>query len=439
MKGSLNRLIVANHVQDNIDDFEVPEHDLLIAETIELIEGEQSSYNQSISPDIHTDFSFFVSHASGVFYVSMEPWVRKLETELSIPQVEGADFRIQRLLEAADSVVEKHLSCKNSGKFAEQDVTSCVSIENGDIGYLLLTSVHNEPQAAFLDAPEYGLPSEEEMAAYMNVSAPQTDAREAWHPPKELYEPINLLGSIDIPARHRASMKEDIKLSPSNLELLMNIHRVLSVKTNRLQYAVSDLFNRATRLQAEFHDQAWRTVEITSKIDAVTGNDEATSENGSVYGTGQIEERLERVRTKQDEINQRYEKLRNKMARIGTSELSEKEANFKEELITMEGALDKSSSTLTEDVDGSHVAAWKRIEKLKALQKDLQGQVESAAKESASQETRPRAGSMNVPSHSRKHENEQIQELLDRITVLVEAATQRLQTMGVDIPAPRVA
>lgn len=398
-----------------------------------LIEGDKSSYNQSITSDVHTDFSFFVSHASGVSYISLEPWITKLETELSQSQTEGAEFRIQRLLESAASSVEKYLPRKVSGDPAQQEVTSSVVIEDGNVGYLLLTTVDNEPQAAFLDAPEYGLPSEGEIAEYMKTAGPQNDVREAWQPPKELYEPIDLLGSINVPSRHRAAMKEEIRLSPSNLELLMDVHRVLSAKTVRLQYAVSDLFNRATRLQEEFRDQVWRTGQITSQVDAVTGNNEGGSDNGSVYGTAQIDARLEQVRARQDQINQRYEKLRNKMAKIGSSELSEKEAGFVEELSTMDSAVDSANTTLTGDVDGSQVPAWKRLNDLKELQKKLAKQVKDATKD-APQESRGRSGSMNVPSHSRKQENEQIQELLDRNTVLVEAATQRLRSLGIAIP-----
>ncbi|KAF2032130.1 hypothetical protein EK21DRAFT_61751 [Setomelanomma holmii] len=413
---------------------EMPEHDLIIAETIILVEGDQSSYNQSITSDVQTDFSFFVSHATGVFYVSLEPWITKLETELSQPQTEGADFRIQRLLESANSSVEQYLQRKVHGDMSEQDVTSTVVIEDGNIGYFLLTTVSDEPHAAFLDAPEIGLPSEEEIAEYMHIRGPQKDVRQAWQPPKELYEPTDLLGSINIPARHRTAMREEVKLSPANLELLMDVHRVLSAKTSHLQHAVSDLFNRATRLQEEFRDQVWRTAKVTSKIDAVTGNDQAGSDDGSLYGSAQIDERLEKVRSRQEEINARYERLRNKMNKFSTSELSEKEASLVGELSAMDSAVDKSNSNLTSDADGS-MPAWQRIEQLKEMQKTLQDQVQRAGKEAANNEQSRKEG-VKVPSHSRKQENDQIQDMLARNTVLVDAAAERLRHLGVNIPMP---
>lgn len=360
----------------------------------------------------------------------MEPWIRKLENELSQPQVEGADFRIQRLLESANSSVEKYLERRSSGNSAEQEVTSSVVIEDGNIGYLLLTSVDNQPKAAFLDAPEDGLPTEEEIAEYMNVSGVHGEVREAWQPPRELYEPIDILGSMNIPSRHRAQMKEEVKLSPANLELLMDVHRVLSVKTSRLQHAVADLFNRATRLQDEFRDQVWRSAQVTSKIDGVTGNSEPGSDDGSLHGSGKIDERLEKVRSRQDKINARYEALRSKMNKLSSSELSEKEANYVAELSAMDSAVDKKSTTLTSDVDGT--PAWQRIERLKETEQETVKEVERAVKEAAKDGARNDA--VRVPSQSRKMENEQISEYMARLTVLVEAAAQRLRSEGIAIP-----
>lgn len=391
-----------------------------------------STFSQTITPDVHTDFSFFVSTPSGVTYISMEAWIRKLEIELSEPHAEGADFRLQRLLGSASSQVDQYLERRPSSSTAEPEVTSAVVVEDGTVGYLLLTTVNDEPQAALLDAPEDGVPTEEELAEYLNSAVPTKEVREAWQPPKELYEPFDLLGSINIPARHKASLRDEVRLSPANLELLMDVHRVLSTQTEKLQKAVADLFNRATRLQDEFRDQVYRTAEVIPKIDAVTGNDEEPSDNGSVYGTAQIDDRLEQVRKRQDTINARYETLRRKMINIGSNELSEKETAYIEELQTMDSSVDKSHRTLTDDVDGTEVPAWQRLNKLKELHTTLAKQVQDASQEV--QDEQAPAASVRVPSYSRKQETEHIQELLDRNTALVEAATTRLRSLGVAIP-----
>ncbi|KAL1644016.1 hypothetical protein SLS61_009044 [Didymella pomorum] len=426
--------IVGRWLPSSEDEFEVAqtEHDLIVAETITLKGNGESTYNQTITQDVHTDFSFFVSTASGVTYISMEPWIRKLENELSEPHAEGAEFRLQRLLSAASSQVSQYLERRPKNGTAEQEVTSAVIVEDGNVGYILLTTVNDEPQAALLDAPEDGISTEEELAEYLEANVPRKEVREAWAPPKEFYEPFNLLNSINIPARHKALLKDEVRLSPANLELLMDVHRVLSTQTEKLQKAVADLFNRATRLQDEFRDQVYRTAEVVPKIDAVIGNDEEPSDNGSLYGTAQIDDRLEQVRKRQDAINARYESLRRKMNSVGSTELSEKEASYVEELQTMDGSVDKSNRTLTGDVDGSEVPAWQRLNKLKELQKTLEKQVEDTQKEA--QEEQARSASVKVPSYSRRQENEYIQELLQRNTALVDAATDRLRSLGIAIP-----
>lgn len=362
----------------------------------------------------------------------MEQWIRKLENELSEPHAEGADFRLQRLVGSASSQVEQYLERRSSGNTTNKEVTSAVVVEDGNVGYLLLTTVNDEPQAALLDAPEDGSPTEEELAEYMEATVPRKEMREAWQPPKELYEPFDLLGSINIPARHRASLRDEVRLSPANLELLMDVHRVLSTQTEKLQKAVADLFNRATRLQDEFRDQIYRTAEVIPKIDAVTGNDEEPTESGLVYGTAQIDDRLEQVKKRQEAIKARYEGLRRKMNSIGSAELSEKESSYVEELQTMDSAVDKSSRTLTDDVDGSEVPAWQRLNTLKELHKTLTEQVGKMSQEA--QEDQGRTANVKVPSHSRRHENEYIQEMLQRNTALVDAATTRLRSLGVTIP-----
>jgi nucleoporin NUP82 len=420
--------------EDEIDVIETTDHELIIAETIALVQSEQPSFNQSITADVHTDFSFFVSHATGVFYVSIESWIRKLENELSQPQTEGSPFRLGRVLESANSSVEHYLQRRISGNAAEQEVTSAVVIEDGNVGYLLLTTVDGEPKAALLDAPEEGLPTEEELAEYMTTAGPNKEVRQAWQPTKELYEPFDLFGSINIPARHRGSLKDEMRLSPANLELLMDVHRILSAQTSKLQHAVSDLFNRATRLQEEFRDQIHRTSGIATNIENVTGEDQAGSDDGSAYANVEIDDRMKKVTARQEHINARYEALRRKMISIGSSELSEKESHWIEELQTMDSAVDPSSKTLTDEVDGSERPAWQRVNRLKKTHKDYAKQVEEGAAKASEGEREHRSSTVKIPSYSRKAENDQVQESIQRNAVLVEAAAERLKRLGVSIP-----
>lgn len=434
--------------EDDVDIYDVPEHDLIIAESIELVQDDRSTFTQSITPDVQTDFCFFVSHSSGVFYISLESWVRKLENELSQPQTEGSEFRLKRVLESVNSIVEQYIQRKDTSA-TDQSVTSAAVIDNGNIGYLLLTTIDSEPVAAQLDAPISGLPTEDEIAEYIAISGvggPTKEVREAWQPPKELYEPFDLYSSIHIPARHRATLKEEIKLSPANLEVLMDVHRALSVQTSKLQHAVSELFTRATRLSEEFRDQVLRTSQVATSIDDVTGNnDDGAERNGeNEYGAPKIDERIEKVKRRQEQIAARYEALRRKMASVGSMELSEKEASYVEELSTMHAAVDQEATRLsdlgTTDGDAGDVGkmAWERVRRIREEQGKLKKEVEDVSKAKSAGtggvgEAERRSDGVKVASQARKQESEAVNELIERICVLNENAVSRLRESGVSV------
>jgi nucleoporin NUP82 len=413
------------------DDY-VPEpsqHILTVVETIALANDGVSSPYQSITPDVRADFSFFVSHASGVFYISLEPWIRRLENELYEPQMEGAEFRLQRLLESANTVAERCM--RRNPRDTKKDVTSCVVIDETSVGYMVLTTFDDEPQAVFLDAPTGEAPTDEELQEYMQWPAVQSDNREPWQPPRELWQPFNLRASLQPYRRSRSSWDEQINLSPANLQVLMAAHRVLAEHTETLQLRVSDLFNRCQRLQDEYRDQINRAAEVSQKVDTVTGRDESPSDGG-VYGNKKMEERLEKVQAKQEAQKQRYLALRRKMASVNTSQLSEKEVQFVEELHTMEGSVDKTAQRLTDNADGSETPVWERMDKVKSVQQTLSKEVEGGVQ--AASEQRP-GSSMKVPSHSRKMEHEQIQAMLQHQKELLQATADRLRSNGIAMPA----
>lgn len=403
---------------------------LAVVETITLAGDNVSSPFQSVTPDVHTDFSFFVSHASGVFYVSLEPWVRKLENELYEPQSGGADFRLQRLLESAHTVAERCI--RRNVRDTSKDVTSCVVIEDANIGYMVLTTFNNEPQAVILDAPEEGLPSDEQLEEYMARALPGGENREPWQPPREFWENLDLHGALQNVRRSKVSWSDEIKLSPANLEVLMTAHRLLAEHTEKLQVQVSDLFNRCQRLQDEYRDQISRAAQAVERIDAITGKDDAR--NGSnLYGSEKMDDRLLKVQAKQLAQKERYLNLRRKMALINTTKLSDKEIQFVEELQTMESSIDKSGQRLTDDMDGSDVPVWQRLDRFQNMKQALTKEVEEGSAKTTD-EQRP-ASSVRVPTHSRKYEQDQIQAMLQHQTDLLESTIYRLRNQGVTIPS----
>jgi nucleoporin NUP82 len=379
-----------------------------------------------------------VSSSRGVFFISFESWIRELERELMEPQNEGLEFRLSRILESATTQAELCMPrpskrIGNAEAATTEEVNSCVVLADGNLGYFVLTTVNDEPQAVILDAPEHGLPTEQELAEYMDVEIPTRQARPTYQPPRELYDPLQFITNRDtfVPSRHKAYSKEEMRLSSANLDILMNAHKALSKDTYKLQAAVSDLFIRCQRLREEFQDQISRVGNLVGKIDAVTGKDgDLPGVEAGKHGNAKIEERLEGVKKKQEAINARYESIRRRMANVGGTNLSEKEKAFVEELQTMDRSLDQSAQTLTDDPDGSDVPAWQRLDKVKGLQKELAKEAERASRE-GSEERAPSL--VKVPSHSRKQEQQQIEALLQRESALVEAATDRLRALGISI------
>lgn len=392
-----------------------------------MVDDAVSSNKQSITPDVHTDFSFFVSHGSGVYYISLESWIRKLEIELSNPTHEGTAYRLRTLLTETNTKVEQCI--RHQPKDAAKEATSCVVVEDGIVGYLLLTTLDNEPQAVIFDAPEDGLSASEAFADH-DLAYSLPEARGLWNPRKELWETFDLYAALNVPNRHKNFLKDEVRLSPANLELLMSAHRVLSTHTDRLQHAVSDLFNRCQRLEEEYRDQILRIAELAPKIDAVTGDDEKDS---GISGSAKMEERLQKVKAKQEALNARYQALRRKAASIHTPQISEKESAFTAELQALESSLDSTKQTLTDDVDGIESPAWQRLDNIKNTKTSLAKEVEKAIQTSDMNGGRTTAR-INVPSHSRKLENEQVQKMLQHQADLLEATANRLRDFGIVIP-----
>lgn len=413
-----------------------------MVETVALTGDGQSIFNQSITPDIQTDFSFFVSHPDGIFHISLETWIHQLERELAEPQAEGLDFRLTRILESAitsaEQIIARPSTIKSSNP-SKEEVNAAAVIADGNLGYFVFTTIDDEPQAVILDAPEHELPIPEPHFGH-EVELPTRQARPTYQVPREFYE-----GSLQfprtwesyIPARHRSLSKEAINLSPANLDILINVHKALSSDTHKLETAVSDLFVRCNRLREEFRDQIFRVAQLVQNVDSVTDNDVGGSEDREAYGAAKVEQRLDAVKKRQEALNKRYEDIRRKMASVGGSQLSEKEALYAEELQTMERSLERSAQgkdlSLTDDADGSEVPAWVRLEHVRKTKVDLEGRVEKMGVE---EKATPAQGGVKVPSHNRKTEQEQIDRLIEREAALVEAATARLRSLGISVPAP---
>lgn len=311
----------------------------------ELLDHQWPTFSQ----DVKSRYSFFATHNSGVFFFSLDPWVQSLEKELQNSEKLGAPLRIDVIKNGPGTLRERILSFNQEWDAASDCVspaTACLNFQDSDLGYFLLTSAGGHPTAATLDEPyqPYDKPvptfDDDEGDSFvpdMNLLN-LGPARSIYHPPDAFYAPSSLPRFIDthVENRHRRTMKEEVRLSTVNLDLMTQAHRLLSQETHRLGIAASDLFRRCERLQDELRDQINRANEVAQRIEKVAGED-ADPYLDSIRGrrSPSLDDRLEDARSRQGELAGRYEALRKKFSGVGGKNLSEKEQLWSAEVDKM--------------------------------------------------------------------------------------------------------
>jgi len=308
----------------------------------------------TFSEALDSRYSFFTTHSRGVYFFSLEPWTLNLEKELQNSNTVGAPFRMD-IFKNGPGTLREHLLCFDETLRAQTPapVPACVSIQDSDIGYFLLTTHNNQPYAATLDEshpvplPNHSTTAEDLPDLTTLAIGP---ARSAYQPHQAFYNPSALSTFLDthVPARHKRLMSSEIRLSTSTLDLMTEAHRVLSQETHQLGLAAADLFRRCDRLLDEFRDQIRRAGEVARRTDAVTDAD-VEGGDGKVKG---VEKRLERARVRYEGLLGRQERLRRKIAtEVQGKELSEKEKGWGKEVEGVKAAVEaqKKGADLNEE------------------------------------------------------------------------------------------
>ena len=286
------------------------------------------------SQDVDSRYSFFVTHGKGVFFFSLDPWVQSLEKELQSNDHLGAPFRMDIIKNGPGTLREIMLSFKQDQEsVTQQSVPACLVFQDTDLGYLLLTSVNGKPYAATLDRPrpepvaEFDDDGEEAYIPDMNLFTPG--------PPRQIYQvPDAFRADLSLPSflkshvltRHQRLMKEEIRLSTTTLDLMTQAHRVISQETHKLGLAAADLFRRCDRLRDELRDQISRANEVAQRAESLANDDtNGYLKSSKCKDHPRLDERLQKVRSKHEELAARHEVLRRKFSKHGGNELSEKE------------------------------------------------------------------------------------------------------------------
>lgn len=292
----------------------------------------------AFSSDAYSPHSFFVTHSQGVFFLSMDPWLKSLESELQNTSTTGSTFRIKVLKNGPGTLRERLLGFEQERHFNRPGpATACVVLEDSDLGYFMLTSVGGQPQAAILDKPGFEtpevLPLEDEYQygpdrSTLHIGPP----RSAYEPPESLWAKSLLPTFVNkqVPLRHTKLLKEEVRLSTVTLGLMTDAHRIVSHETHRLGVSAADLFRRCERLQEELRNQIRRVNYVAYRIEGLLGkNSDDYRAKGErerrEKGNAVILKRLEDAKDRQKKLVARHERLREKAIGSGGNDLSEKE------------------------------------------------------------------------------------------------------------------
>ncbi|GAD93109.1 nuclear pore complex protein An-Nup82 [Paecilomyces variotii No. 5] len=422
--------------------------DLVLLESLETVREKFQQDNSwpTFTPDVHSRYSFFLTTANNVTFISLSSWVQRLEAELQSEDASGSAFRLQVLCEGSLSLREQIIQAgEEIGTTEPGHLSSSLVFYDYDLGYLLLTYRDSHPYAALLDAPAHAafpsmadsVPSVSEAVAHgPPVIAPR---RAPYQVPSVLYaeSPLQSFVEKNIPHRHRHSLKEQVRLSPSTLDLVTAAHRLLSSHTNALERAASDLFRRCERLKGEMHDQLKQLADVAERIKGVSSEvgPDGQRKEGS-RSEAALDKRLQAAKDRQEQLVQRYESIRNKVLNSGGRPLSEKEKAWMREVETLSHSLEKRE----EGADERSRGLGQRLETAKDLAADLLTEVKRIATESPagkepgtpeSPGAYPRV--TGVPARLQRARLADAMRMVERETAVIDAITSRLERLNTSV------
>lgn len=390
-----------------------------------------------ISPDVTSRYSFFVTHPTSITYISLAPWVFRLESELQGDSQAGSDFRINLLVNGQGSTRERLYTNPAQGD-SHLPLAAAVAIRDPDLGYFLLSATPFEPVAMVFDTPD------DDFEPMRSVISPTFD-KDAEVQPLDFYEPRPVFQPSHafhedsaLPAfleqirtsRYKTIVNQEVKLSPVTLQIFTDAHKILSEETHRLGLAASELFRRCEKLQAELRQQITKANEVKARVEAVTGEDQDDGE-GPESSNAAFERRLESAKKRGEALSQRLEKMRKTVTKATSRELSDKERSWVNEVKAMDASILGSESQA-----GSPARlrqTLKRYEEAKRLRDELLEQAKKLGETTDEGDENLGASSIDlrIPSDLRRAKINQVRGLLERETALVEAAKGRLEKLQI--------
>ncbi|KAJ8125346.1 hypothetical protein O1611_g8293 [Lasiodiplodia mahajangana] len=389
------------------------------------------------SPDVTSRYSLYITHSSSLTYISLAPWVFRLESELQGDSEAGSEFRINLLVNGQVSTRERLYISPTQGD-TQSRLSAAVATRDPDLGYFLLSATLFEPIALIFDAPEddfVPFPSASPSFAQDAEVRPLEffEPRPVYQPPHAFDESSVLPGFIDRlrTSRHKTIMNQEIRLSPLTLQLFTEVHQVLSDETHKLGVAASEVFLRCVRLQDELKQQIAKANEVKARVEAITNEDQVEEGEVPESSNAAVERRLQSAKEKGEALSQRLEKMRKTINKAMNRELSKKEQDWVREV----KALDSGVFGSVHPAEGPNPAKqfMDRYRKITELKDELEEQSKTLEAPVSEEEddSSPSRDDLRIPSELRRAKVGQVKSLLERETALVQAVKSRLERLTV--------
>ena len=415
-------------------------HSLLTLETVELYPGGKYSSNTvpSFTPDIISSHSVFITHGTGVSYLSLTRWSERLQQELEQSAEEGSALRYTILLSSPKPLLEHLIQFPDTTLHQPRPLIAAAAVlQDSDVGYLLLTTASHQPFAATLDlaqrAPSAGPTIKPDPDATPPPLPPLSAPELSLSAPRDPYQPAAIFFDAALPrsltsllertpAHERPLHAARLRLSEASLALLVGAHRAAAAASGAVADAASDLFRRADAATRELRLQVRLVDAAAAKVDALAGDYDGEGEG--VPGARRVAERLRRARERQGAVAGRVRRLAGGRS-VGGRVVGEKEAAFGEEVRRV---AERVGEGLERGEEGEEKAALvQRLDQVKRLRDELVRQVELVGKGGA-RETDERT--VKVGSEFRRAKEKQVMDLLEREEALLEAVTDRVNRLS---------
>lgn len=392
------------------------------------------------SEDATTRYAFYVTHAAGITYVSLAPWISVLEGELQSDSEAGVDFRFDLLAKGPRAEVDRIYTPQH----AQNVLAAATAFRSSDLGHFVLSATHNDPVIMFFDTPKSELMSDRQETPALtgpgDTPEPLTvwEPRPLFHPAEVLSRPSTLAPWLDSlrTSRKRPLMQQEVRLSVATLEILTEGHRLVSSEVFELNNAVAELFRKCEALTYELKEQITKVYEVNQRIETISGEGESRSDKEvNISEEMLVRNRIDVMKVRQENLARRVDNLRKRLGQVSTRELSDKEKAWTEEVRTLASSIlgdeEEEEDTTTASINtAGH--SLKRFEEVQTLRDALFEQAQQLQSTDSIDGTPSPMPVMKIPSDIRKQKVAQVMSLLDRETALVEAVKSRLEKLSID-------